>query len=114
MFTEWISIISAVLALAALIGGLVAFLRGNRTEVTRIQDETIKAFKERLEILEKRQADLEKDNQRLQQTIETIKAALKQKGIHITIDGDMVIIEDGSSISAKRRAATKVQVKDNN
>lgn len=116
MSFDFLSIINVVIGLAALVGVFVAFLRSNKTEITRIQEETINAFKARLELLEKRQTELEKENTGLKQILETIKAALKQKGFHVTIDGDMVIIEDdnSSSISAKRRAATKAQVKDSN
>jgi cell division protein FtsB len=114
MSFDFLSIINVVIGLAALVGVFVAFLRSNKTEITRIQEETINAFKARLELLEKRQTELEKENTSLKQVLETIKAALKQKGFHVTIDGDMVIIEDdSSSISARRRAASK-QTKDNN
>jgi hypothetical protein len=111
MSFDFLTIINVVIGLAALVGVFVAFLRSNKTEVTRIQEETINAFKARLELLEKKQSELEKENTGLKLVLETIKTALKKKNIHITIDGDMVFIEDNSGINI---AATKAQAKDSN
>jgi hypothetical protein len=45
---------------------------------------------------------MEQENIRLHQTIATICSALKQRGIAVTIDGDMVNIRDETGTHTER------------
>ena len=99
-------IINTFLIIAATLGGIFAFFRANQSGVTEIQEKTILALQQQMTIIQQKLEILEKDNERLRQVIDTIQAGLRAKGIHITIDGDMVTINDASSGSAstlKRR-----------
>jgi cell shape-determining protein MreC len=64
---------------------------------TEAQEKAIHALETRLEVQEKDINDLKRENSRLQLILETIKAALKGRGLIITIDGEMITIGDGSS-----------------
>ena len=57
-------------------------------------DKAIKAMQIRADIQDKRLNDAEKENTRLQQTVETIYSALEARGIYITVQGRMVHIQD--------------------
>jgi len=61
------------------------------------QEKVINAMNARLEVQERNINDLVKENARLQLILETIKAALKSRGLIITIDGEMITIGDGTS-----------------
>lgn len=104
---EWLSILNTAITAAIALGAFVAFLRSNKSEVSAIQEKTIQALKIRLETVEAKQADLEKDKIRLEQVIDTIQSALTKRGIHITIDGDMVTIDDGKASSSMHRRTTR-------
>jgi peptidoglycan hydrolase CwlO-like protein len=72
------------------------------------QKSAIEAMHEEIDILRGRVDDIKsenteirKENTRLQMIIETIKTALKGLGLAVTIDGNMVSINDGKSSIAK-------------
>jgi hypothetical protein len=78
-------------------------------QATEAQKNTMAAMHEEIDILRKRiddikveNADIRKENARLQVTIDTIKTALKGMGLAVTIDGEMVLINDGKSSIATR------------
>ncbi len=79
--------------------------------MTKFQEDTNKIQKNRIDVLEGRIADLEKQNIVQQHIIDTITSALKQKGMVVTVDGDMVTIADksGATIHHKRRTITTQQ-----
>lgn len=64
---------------------------------TEAQEKAIGALESRLNVQEKSIADLTKENARLYLIFDTIKAALKNMGMAVTIDGEMVIINDGKN-----------------
>ena len=83
--------------------GLLAYRSGiSRTQATS-QDNTIRALQGEINVLKDRISEVEKENHRHTQTIGLIKSALSQRGMIITIDGDLVTISDtkGSSQSAR-------------
>ncbi len=101
------STLNTVLLLLALIGGFFAFRNGKRVELVKLQKETIEALQQRTGSLEQKIGDLEKENHLQRHIIDTIISALKQRGMAVTIDGDMVTIADSSSSSHKKLTTTK-------
>lgn len=94
----------ALLIGGVLAGGFIAFKAATKTALIDLKNETINAYQQRLEAVEGRINELEKENLRNKNIIETIQSALKQKGIIVTIDGDLVTIQaDGATSSSMRR-----------
>lgn len=91
--TNILNTLNVLIILLGTIGGLYAFARTRKNETVTIQAETITALSQQVQAIKDKLDDLEKDNTRLRQVIDTIQSALRQKGILVTIDGDMVIIE---------------------
>lgn len=100
------STLNTILLLLALIGGFFAFRNGKRTELVKLQKDTIDALQQRADSLEKKIGDLEKENHLQQHIIDTIISALKQRGMAVTVDGDMVTIADESGASSHKRLTT--------
>jgi cell division protein FtsB len=91
---ESLSLLSVVLSVCIIIGGAIALRQGFHLAASEAQGRAINALQSEMEALHSRIAALEQENTRLSQTLTTISVALKQRGIHITIDGDMVSIHD--------------------
>jgi hypothetical protein len=101
--------LNTVLILLAFIGGFFAFRSGKRNETVKLQKENNDALLTRIEVLSQKIVDLEKENHLQQHVLDTIISALKQRGMAVTIDGDMVSIENihtGSSMHRKRTITT--------
>lgn len=114
MDTSWLNYVyglAAFLGICGMIGGFFSFRNGRQTQLTRFQEATNTALKQRIEALEGKIQDLEKENHVQQHIIETIISALKQKDMVITIDGDMVTISDkrGGTSTHRRRTITTTQ-----
>jgi len=58
------------------------------------QNEAIKAMEEEIKSIRRKIEDLTKEKNKLEQTIDTICAALRIRGLVITIQGEIVHIED--------------------
>ncbi len=99
---NFLPVVSAVLAVCLTIGGMSAFRNGRQIQLTKFQEETNKALKERTDLLEKKIEDLEKKIVIHEHVIETIIATLKLRGLVVTVDGEMVTISDGTSSTSKR------------
>lgn len=99
------SILNILFLVAAMIGGYMALRSGKHQKAGEIQGQVIDALKAELETLQRRMDTLERENTRLTQTINLIKSALSQRGMIVTINGDLVTISDerGSSQSARIR-----------
>jgi hypothetical protein len=70
------------------------------------QSSAISAMRSEMETLRERIEDAEEENARLEQIIDTICAALKKRGLVISIQGEMINIEDrkgGSTTTRIRR-----------
>lgn len=76
--------------------------KANQDAITALQA-TITAMQADASILRGKIEDMAKDNTRLSQTIDTICAALKIKGMVITIQGEIVNIEDKNGKSTTAR-----------
>jgi|SRR5436853_2537924 len=66
----------------------------NNEDANNAQQRAINAMNVEIDMLNRRVDDTAKDNTRLKQTIDTICSALKRKGLLITVDGDLVNIEE--------------------
>lgn len=99
--------LNLAIALAIVLGGAVAFRYSLNRTANEIQERVINALQSEIQTLQDRIVALEKDNTRLSQTIALIRTALKQRGMSVTIDGDLVSISDahGTSTHASRMQA---------
>src|SRR5437773_5749881 len=95
-FYNTLSVISLLLTIGGLLGGFYAFKSSMSRAANEVQEHVINALESEITNLHQRLADLKDDNSRLELIIETICAALKSRGLAVTIDGDMVSIRDTS------------------
>jgi cell division protein FtsB len=103
LFANEYNLISLVSTLAIVIGGYTAFRLNLQQTCTGIEQRTREAMKQEIDTLKDKITDLkdhitelEKENVRSKQIIETIKSALKKKGLLISIDGDLLSIQDNA------------------
>jgi cell division protein FtsB len=94
-------ILNTALMLCLIIGGSLAIRSGKQQQAGSIQSQVIDALKAELETLQRRVDSLEKENTRLTQIMSLIKQALRKRGLTITIDGDLVTIDDGRGSSSQ-------------
>src|SRR5947209_10826228 len=99
---NFLSILNLVLLIATTLGGILAFRHGFTRTANEVQERVITALNSELETLSARIENMEKENIRLRQIIATICSALKQRGIAVTIEGDMVNISDQSGTHTER------------
>src|SRR5947199_10864540 len=99
---NFLSIVNLVLLIATTLGGILAFRHGFTRTANEVQERVIAALNSELAALASRVESMEKENVRLHQIIATICAALKRRGIAVTIQGDMVNIRDGSGTHTDR------------
>ena len=97
--------LEAVLVLCILVGGFFGIRNGRQTQLTTFQEKTIQAQNDRIKVLEDKISDLEKQNVKQQYVIDTITSGLKQRGLVISVDGELYPIADKSSTHRKRPAA---------
>ena len=97
-----LSIFSILLTICGILGGIVAFRNGFTRTANDIQERVINALQSELGQLRQRLDDLKEENTRLKQTIDTICAALKSRGLAVTIEGDMVSIRDSAGSTTTR------------
>jgi|SRR2546423_235516 hypothetical protein len=103
---EWIQTLSTVAGLVSFvvvaIGGVYLVRSGVSKSATEAQQSAISALQAELTTLRSRVTDAEKDRVKLEHTIETICAALLMKGMVITIQGEMVNIQEGKTTTTTR------------
>lgn len=109
--TQIFALINALWIICGSIGGFFAFRHAVKTKVIELQHETIDLLKTQIDTLEQKVDLLKEENVRQSLIIETIQAALKQKGIIVTIDGDLVTISDGKQSSSVKRSAKSPTLK---
>lgn len=71
-------------------------------EANNAQQRLMSTMKDEIDTLRRKVEDTAKENTRLKQIIDTIIAALKKRGLAVTIDGDMVNIVDGKGSTTIR------------
>src|SRR5947209_1173199 len=100
---NFLSILNLVLLIATTLGGILAFRHGFTRTANEVQERVIAALNSELATLASRIESMEKENIRLHQIIATICAALKTRGIAVTIEGDLVNIVDESGTTQTER-----------
>ncbi len=86
--------INLIIDLAMILSGAIAFRYGLNRSANEIQERVIHALQSEIQTLQDRLEALEKENSRLSQVISLIRLALKQRGLSVTIDGDLISIFD--------------------
>lgn len=106
----FLPVISIVITILAVIGGLAAFKSKFGEQSSAIQIQTIDALNVRVATLEGQARDDAKEIARLRQLISTIRHALKRRGLHIEIEGEYVTLidADGQSQSTQLPNISKV------
>lgn len=66
------------------------------------QNNAIKAMEDEIKSIRRKMDDIVRDNTKLKRTIETIRSALKRRGIVITILDDAIDIEDNKKSTTVR------------
>src|SRR5262249_17990763 len=97
-----VSIGNILIGLMILIGGYIALRNGKQQGTAAIQAQAIDALKAELDTVQRRLESLERENTRLNQTLSLIKAALRKRGLSISIDGDLVTIRDDHTSQSAR------------
>jgi hypothetical protein len=98
-FNQFLPVFSIALTLCVIIGGFVAFRSGFGRQSSEIQDQTINALKVRVETLEGQVESDERELARLRQVLDTVRHALKRRGLSIEIDGEYVTLVDSTTAS---------------
>jgi hypothetical protein len=96
--------LGSILAIGITIGGLIIGLRGGYSKAAgEIQERVISALKEEVEGLNKKVNEMEKDRDRQSSILSTIRYALKQRGLKITIEGEFVTLSESGNSSKVTR-----------
>jgi hypothetical protein len=106
MFTDLnnaLSLLSLVLTISAILGGILAWRSGFNHTANEVQDRVIHALESEIAALNQRLDTIANENKRLNQMIETICIALKKRGLEVTIDGDVITITDNQGSSTITR-----------
>ena len=86
--------LSLFLTCCVAIGAFLAYQQGYSKEAAKIQERVSEARKAENEILVDEVKHLEIEITRLKRIVETIRYALKQRGIEIRVEGDFVMLQD--------------------
>jgi hypothetical protein len=107
------SIINYVIIIAIAIGGIFVVRHSRKNALIAFQKETIEAFQQRMDLLEAEVAEqkgeisaLREENALRKFQLETVTLALKQRGIVVTFDGDLITISDQHGTQTTRRRKT--------
>ena len=91
---DLLTLFNVLITLGLIIGSFVAYRRGFAQTANEVQERVINALQHEIQTLHDRIAALEQENARLDQTIALICSVLKRRGIHVTVEGDIVNIHD--------------------
>nr|BBH95019.1 hypothetical protein KTA_32180 [Thermogemmatispora argillosa] len=91
---DFLSLTNVFITLALITGAFVAYHHGFARTADEVKARVISVMQHEIDALKDRLATLEKENLRLSQIIGTIRLALQQRGLYITIDGELVSIHD--------------------
>lgn len=97
-----LSIVSLVITIAGLVGGVFVLKAGLNRTANEVQERVINAMQTEISVLRVRLEDLEQENKRLEQVINTLCVALKKRGLIVTIDGNIVTVSDGHETQSVR------------
>lgn len=85
---------SVLLSLCTVVGGLIALKKDRSKEAQAIEARVIAAQEKELNVLRREIDDLKEDRAVQDRVIAAIRHLLKQYGLHIVIDGDVVSVND--------------------
>jgi hypothetical protein len=105
----FLPVLSLILSLAALAGGILAFRSGYSKQASEIQEKVIDALKTQNETQATQIVACEKEIGRLKQIVVTIQYALKRRGLRIEIDGNAITLID-EAVSKER--TVQIQITD--
>lgn len=100
--TPYIGILDFLMLFGLLAGTFMSYRNGRMATANEVQDRVINALQHQIDSLQDRLSAQEKENARQGQIINTIKTALKQRGLSVTIDGDLVSIADSGLMQTTR------------
>jgi len=104
------NILLGLFGISGIIGAFFTIRNTRRAAIVAIQDQTIEALQQQINALKAGQEAMQKENDHLKIIIETISSALKQKGIVISVEGEMVVVEDGRNRTSSMRHSTRTPV----
>lgn len=109
-FLQLLSSLAGLISFGAtVIGAFFLIKNGVGKSTNEAQESAINAMKSELDTLRGRIEDTEKENAGLKQTIQTICEALKLRGLVITIQGEMVNIQDSNGSTTTRIRGNKLK-----
>ena len=107
---DFLLYLNILLTVGLTIGGIFAFRRGYSKEIGERQAGLIKTLKDEVAVLTDKVSDLEKERATQDRVIATIRYALRQYNLKITIAGDFVTINDnGKSKTTRIQPITPVK-----
>lgn len=106
-----VGLVSFVLMLFVAFIASKSIVRNKVEDATsKAQNDAIAAMQEEIASLRRKVEDITKDNTKLKQTIDTICSALKIRGMFITIQGEMIHVEDRNG----KTTTTRIHEKEEN
>lgn len=100
---DFLGMLNLILTVTGILGGLLAYRSGLARTANEIQERVIHALELELTGMRGKLQDMQDENTRLSLLIDTICAALRGRGMVISIDGDMVSIRDQQGMSTTTR-----------
>jgi hypothetical protein len=91
---DLLSTVNFALTIGGIIGGIIAYRSGVERSANQVQEHVISALDAELSSLHAKIDDLKAENTRLCLIIDVICAALRRRGLAVSIDGDIVSISD--------------------
>lgn len=96
---DFLPTLNLVLLVCLAVGGFFAFKKGYSRETGEIQERVITALKEEVATLHTKVDDLERERATQDRVIATIRYALRQYNLKVTIAGDFVTVNDAAGKS---------------
>jgi hypothetical protein len=100
---NFLTVLNLVTTFGLIVGGVLAYHHGFARTANEVQERVIHLLQSEIGALQDRIDALEKENTRLSQVIMTIRTSLKRRGLHITIDGELVNIRDKTGLTQSAR-----------
>jgi hypothetical protein len=102
-YMDLLSTVNFALTVGGIVGGVIAYRSGVERSANQVQESVIAALDAELNSLHHKIDDMKAENTRLCLIIDTICAALRSRGLAVSIDGDIVSISDRRGQSTMTR-----------
>lgn len=105
-----LNIVYLILIIGGIIGGIFAIRKNRTREVQEAMERLNNTLNGEISVLRRRVDDLEKERATQDRVIATIRYALKNYSLHVTISGDYVTLRDatGKSLTTPVQDRAKV------